>query len=328
MIEHIYNILSSKPHNKHFLSKYIRFIENCEESNKTIDESCYTEIHHVCPKANDLFPEYKNLEDFPWNKAVLTARQHYIAHQMLMKIYGGSQTYAFVAMNRQARKSSKQKNRYTKTNSTFYQNAKKEVKRLQSIANKGFSAYTDSLGNTIRCKTDDPRVLSGELVSKTKGRIHKKHTPEKSKERRRHFQELFKNVPKYRYMYFLDMKVKINIKEQIFVELYDQGWRLNRTKESKSRDSTNLNFSKFDNKIQKLLQECDYSRYRILYDIDQDCFLSGDPVFWTRPGKNVKKITSNKEFKPFKDKLTGVRYQVSNDIQTPFWFEPYNNRKI
>lgn len=90
--ENIYTTLSSKPHNPHYLKRYIKFIESCEPTTE------YTERHHICPKAKDLFPEYASFKEHPWNVKRLTARQHFIAHKMLRKIYGGSQTHALWQM--------------------------------------------------------------------------------------------------------------------------------------------------------------------------------------------------------------------------------------
>jgi hypothetical protein len=77
------NILSSKPHNPHYLNRYIRFIESCRILNE--DYTGYTEKHHICPKS--LFPEYKSLSKHSWNLVVLTPRQHFIAHHLLWKAY-------------------------------------------------------------------------------------------------------------------------------------------------------------------------------------------------------------------------------------------------
>jgi hypothetical protein len=78
-------ILFSKPNNPHYLKRYIRFIEGCQEVNE--DFAGYTEKHHICPQAKDLFPEYKSLKKHPWNCAILTPRQHFIAHHLLWKAY-------------------------------------------------------------------------------------------------------------------------------------------------------------------------------------------------------------------------------------------------
>lgn len=81
----IYTILSSKPHNPHYLKRYINFITSCELLN--IKFNGYKERHHLCPKAKDLFPEYKIFKKHTWNKVELTAEQHFVAHRILAKAY-------------------------------------------------------------------------------------------------------------------------------------------------------------------------------------------------------------------------------------------------
>lgn len=106
----IYSILSSKPHNPHYLKRYYKFILWCDQVNstKTKEELGYAEKHHICPKAKDLFSEYEYFKKNPWNKIVLTGRQHYIAHWILWKVYGQSQSQAFWQMtNKLQIKSSK-----------------------------------------------------------------------------------------------------------------------------------------------------------------------------------------------------------------------------
>lgn len=85
----IYTILSSKPHNSHYLRRYFRFISTRK------NQPGATEKHHICPKAADLFPEYAKFKDHKWNMIHLTYREHFIAHWILWKAYGGSQTHAF-----------------------------------------------------------------------------------------------------------------------------------------------------------------------------------------------------------------------------------------
>jgi hypothetical protein len=82
----IYTILSSKPHNNHYLNRYITFLKGCELQN-SISVPTYTEKHHICPKSKTMFPEYKNLTQNPWNSVKLTFRQHVLSHYILAKIY-------------------------------------------------------------------------------------------------------------------------------------------------------------------------------------------------------------------------------------------------
>lgn len=78
-------ILKSLPHNRHYIDKYVTFIRKCQQNNE--GHSGQIEKHHICPKAKDLFPQYASLKENPWNIAILTPRQHFIAHVMLWKAY-------------------------------------------------------------------------------------------------------------------------------------------------------------------------------------------------------------------------------------------------
>lgn len=81
----ILEILKTKSHNLHYLTKYYSFILRCYKHNTNINE--YTENHHICPKSKDMFPEFKSLSEFKWNSIKLTYRQHIIAHIYLWKAY-------------------------------------------------------------------------------------------------------------------------------------------------------------------------------------------------------------------------------------------------
>lgn len=54
----------------------------------------YVEVHHVMPKA--LFPD---LADDPENIVVLTAREHFVAHLLLAKLFGGPMSFAANSMS-------------------------------------------------------------------------------------------------------------------------------------------------------------------------------------------------------------------------------------
>jgi len=72
---------SNEYFNPHFLKRYVRFISQLIN----LPKEGYTENHHIVPVC--LFPEYKNFKSYPWNKITLSARQHLIAHYMLMKAF-------------------------------------------------------------------------------------------------------------------------------------------------------------------------------------------------------------------------------------------------
>jgi hypothetical protein len=160
----IYSVLESKPHNPHYLKRYWKFIQSCSN-----DGAKYTEKHHICPKAKDLFPMFINVKYFPWNSIDLTARQHFLAHRMLWKAYGGSMAYAFWSMcNLWTSKNLKRDN--LKINSKTYQRLKTEINLLNKKLFIGKASYVDILGVSHCVETNHPKVLSGEYLSTTLGR--------------------------------------------------------------------------------------------------------------------------------------------------------------
>ncbi len=93
-IENILQTINKSP-NIHYLIRYIKFIS----TRGGIKIKNKTHLHHILPKAKDMFPEYKNIRDNPWNGIHLTHREHFIAHWILAKTFPGtSQTLAFYYM--------------------------------------------------------------------------------------------------------------------------------------------------------------------------------------------------------------------------------------
>lgn len=191
--ENIKNILQSKKHNSFYLDRYINFlskINNDESTNK------YLENHHICPKAPDLFPEYSSFKKYPWNKIKLTARQHFIAHHILWKSYGGSQIFSFYSMSHQKNSNKNHKEKYVKLNSkqfSILREAYAEI-RKQSLEER----YGVIRANEIkekRLKSFKPRY----------GSLEKQYGSEKAKEiknkkskalKGKTYEELFKDKDK------------------------------------------------------------------------------------------------------------------------------------
>lgn len=115
---------NSNNYNKHWLDRYIKFISLCV--NTATETTEYTERHHICPAS--LFPEYKNLRQYTWNLAVLTHRQHFIAHYMLAKAFGGRMWFAFIHLCKGSIKSSGRTNR---SNSRLFEIAKIKSKNIK-----------------------------------------------------------------------------------------------------------------------------------------------------------------------------------------------------
>ena len=84
----IYHVLSACSSNDRYLRRYINYVTACNSQNTLIlkhDPRFYTEKHHILPQ--HAFPEYANFSLNPWNKVLLTYRQHVIAHILLDKFW-------------------------------------------------------------------------------------------------------------------------------------------------------------------------------------------------------------------------------------------------
>ena len=93
---------------------------------ETPPENCYTETHHIKPKCIGGTNEQSNL-------VKLTAREHYIAHLLLAKIYNTYGMYAAVIYMQTGRL----KNRKFKFNSRLYQKIREEFAQKMSQKMKG-----------------------------------------------------------------------------------------------------------------------------------------------------------------------------------------------
>jgi len=154
----IYTVLTTKKHNKHYLNRYITFIERCQEKNKNF--TGYVEKHHICPKAKDMFPEYKNFKDHPWNLAILTARQHFLAHWILARAYGGGMWVAFFNMS--VCKTTNQQRTVIK-NSRIYEEIRKNLFMSEETKNKISKSMKGKKNSLGRKLSDDTK----EKISKS-----------------------------------------------------------------------------------------------------------------------------------------------------------------
>ena len=166
----IYTILSSKPHNPHYLKRYWKFIQllQCQTQIKGV-----TEEHHICPKSKDLFPEYTNLKIHCWNAIHLTKRQHFVVHWLLSKSYGGKQIYAFWAMcNTQSPKGTRI--REYKVSSKIYEKAKEEYTKIAKYEFSNKVVCWDIEGNRFTVSKEEYRNNCN-LSSNMKGKIQIKN---------------------------------------------------------------------------------------------------------------------------------------------------------
>jgi len=158
-------------YNEHYLKRYFKFIDSCSTAKET-----FLENHHILPVS--IFPEYKKVKE---NIKKLTPRQHFIAHWILAKAFGGSQWFSFNQMKRIGSKS------------ILYHYGRKYIVEQIKLANTGrektkyereeISKRTKNTvivqsqeGKRFRISKDDPRYISGELRSYRVGYRHNEQT--------------------------------------------------------------------------------------------------------------------------------------------------------
>lgn len=134
--EFIYQeILSKCPSSKrniHYAKKYVSFIERCVSANTNTLNKKETERHHILPES--MWPEYKKLNRNKWNLAVLTTRQHLLAHVMLAYSLEGDMWKALHCMIAMDPKDKKKRTEYS-IYSKSYEKMKRNFASLISIRN-------------------------------------------------------------------------------------------------------------------------------------------------------------------------------------------------
>lgn len=120
-----------------YLKIYIKIIKKAKSEKRSKGGEIYYEKHHIKPKS--LYPEFENCK---WNHVLLTAKEHYICHWLLAKIFGNTMWHAFWAMNQQISKRSRYVSSYGyKTCKEEYHNYMKSDLNPQKLNphNKGVS---------------------------------------------------------------------------------------------------------------------------------------------------------------------------------------------
>lgn len=108
----IYKILSSLDHNTHHLKRYYKFVKS-----RIHYPSEYSERHHICPKS--LFPMYASFTKNKWNWIRVTAREHFIMHKMLCKVYPDCAKLAFALFSMCNQRSPSQSRDYKVTSREY-----------------------------------------------------------------------------------------------------------------------------------------------------------------------------------------------------------------
>lgn len=217
--ESIYRLLQSKKHNQHYLARYWKFIQRCQTRELTEE---YVEKHHILPKAKDLFPEFANISEHPWNEITLTAREHIIAHVILWKAYGGSQTASvFYMLNVQNSGTGYSARQIPTSIAVRYAAKSREGSRRDRI---GKSVFKDTDGNKFLLAVDDPKITELNLVGNNQGLSHNEVAKEKMKRSKDYSRRIT--------LWFLNIKRSVVARSVECVEMLEQGWLPYKTPEA------------------------------------------------------------------------------------------------
>ena len=153
--------------NSHYWKRYLKFIESCR-----YEHSKYVERHHIYPRS--MFPQKA---DEPGNLIPLSAREHFLAHWMLHKAFGGKMTNAFMYM----KSSGSDNDRYWNLNAKSYDLLRASFARMWSAAKTGKPMSEEAKRNMSKGRTGIPLSKAhGEAIGRgNTGRIVSEETRQK-----------------------------------------------------------------------------------------------------------------------------------------------------
>lgn len=76
---------------------YFNIIVRALSQDRVKNRGIYYEAHHILPKC--IWPEYSSLEDHPWNRVLLTGKEHFICHALLTYMVERKTKYSY-SLNR------------------------------------------------------------------------------------------------------------------------------------------------------------------------------------------------------------------------------------
>ena len=139
---------------------------------ETPPKNCYTETHHILPRCLGGTNEQTNL-------VKLTAREHYIAHLLLAKIYNTYGMYAAVIYMQTGRL----KNRKFKFNSRLYQKIREELANKMSQKMKGKTPWIKGRHHSEESRKKISEAFKGRYIGRTPTWLVGKHLSEETKKK-------------------------------------------------------------------------------------------------------------------------------------------------
>lgn len=156
-----------------YLIHYTNLVERAKH--RTLDS--YTELHHIIPKCMGGLDNVDNLVS-------LTPEEHYVAHQLLVKIYPKERKLLFAArmmsVNLLEKRNNKQFGWIKRRISEMGHSS--ETKSKMSISHLGERNHFYGKTHTIETKENQSRVMKGRMVGDKNPFFGKKHSPELQKQ--------------------------------------------------------------------------------------------------------------------------------------------------
>ena len=139
---------------------------------ETPPKNCYTETHHIKPRCLGGTNETTNL-------VKLTAREHYIAHLLLAKIYNTYGLYSAVIYMQTGRL----KNRKFKFNSRLYQKIREEFANKMSESRKGKTPWIKGKHHSKESRKKISEAFKGRYIGRTPTWLVGKHLSDETKKK-------------------------------------------------------------------------------------------------------------------------------------------------
>lgn len=299
MKSEIIELLRSKQHNPHYLNRYIKFIDSCQSNNFNLPAKSYLEKHHILPKAQNWFPEYRDLRKYHWNSIKLTARQHIIAHIMLWKAYEADQFLPlyYMIINDTNPKIRKESVKCYYINSRLISN----LKSLYREYRQGKAVYKDPDGNHYFLHRDDSKIQELDLKGVLAGLKFSEETKQVMSFRKKHLK-----------LYLLNCITSLKMDDPDFYNnLYayeSQGWVVEKTKFDKEYSAQQKVINKKDGYQRSSEKKKGKMRYIDQNGVFIGWFLKGDP--------KIQELNLKVQWTENNQKQLEERIQKSAEVRT------------
>ena len=141
------------------MNKYNLWYANIVDRARGRTINGYTEKHHIVPQSLGGSNDKDNLVD-------LTAREHFICHWLLIKMYSGESKAKMIYALNGMKRSNKFAQRYeTKITSRVYENLKKEFSMIHSAVMKGRPAHNKGVPASEEQKEKNRLAAKGRVMS-------------------------------------------------------------------------------------------------------------------------------------------------------------------